>query len=51
MYTDAEGSVGYGACFRNENVFGRFIEEWNKANITFVELFPIEVALELWGHL
>ena len=32
-------------------LFGRFIEEWNKANITFLELFPIVIALEFWGHL
>ena len=35
LYTDAAGSVGYGACFRNKRFLGRFPEEWNKANITF----------------
>ena len=51
LYTDAAGSVGYGACFRSKWFLGRFPEEWNRANITFLELFPIVIALELWGHL
>ena len=32
-------------------VLGRLPEEWNRANITFLELFPIVIAFELWGHL
>ena len=37
--------------FSDKVFFGRFPNEWSKLNITFLELYPIIIALELWGHL
>ena len=51
LYTDAAASLGYGACFQTKWFFGRFPNEWSKLNITFLELYPIVIALELRGHL
>ena len=51
LYTDAAASLGYGACYKTKWFFGRFPIEWRELNITFLELYPIVIALELWGHL
>ena len=52
LFTDASGSIGYGAFFDGHWV----ADAWPKAlqtcapDITFKELFPIVLALHLWGH-
>ena len=45
LYTDAAGSKGYGA------IFGKhwFCGAWKSLNIAFLELFPIVIALHIWG--
>ncbi|XP_062586589.1 uncharacterized protein LOC134248181 isoform X1 [Saccostrea cucullata] len=51
LYTDAAGSLGYGAILGKKWFFGSW-ENINlqDRNITFKELFPIVVAIEIWGE-
>lgn len=49
LYTDAAGSKGYGAIFGNHWLFGAWPESWKSLNIAFLELFPIVIALHVWG--
>ncbi|XP_053392697.1 uncharacterized protein LOC128555162 isoform X1 [Mercenaria mercenaria] len=51
LYTDASGAKGYGAVYKSNWFFGAFPEEWHKANITFLEFYPILLAVFTWGHL
>ena len=51
LYTDAAGSSGYGAIYGKKWFYGSFPDSWKKANIVFLELFPIVIALMTWGHL
>jgi hypothetical protein len=51
MFTDAAGSLGYGAVFGSKWFYGKWVDlNLQEFNITFKELFPIVVAIELWGH-
>ena len=50
LYTDASGSIDYGACFKRKWVYASFPEKWHVVNITFFELYRIVVSVE-WGHL
>ena len=49
LFTDAAGSKGYGAIFGTHWICGDFPPEWQSFNITFLELFPIVIAVHLWG--
>lgn len=49
LYTDAAGSKGYGAIFGRHWFYGEWPDAWKSLNITFLELFPITVALHIWG--
>ncbi|KAM4748731.1 LOW QUALITY PROTEIN: uncharacterized protein WCC33_006112 [Rhinophrynus dorsalis] len=53
LQTDAAGSVGFGAILGEEWCAGRWPSWWMDSgltrNLVFLELFPIVVALELWG--
>ena len=49
LYTDASGSLGYGAVFQQSWFYGEWDENWEDVNITVKELYPIVLALELWG--
>ena len=49
LYTDASGSWGYGAILGSKWFHGKWPTEWKKLNIIILELFPIVVALEIWG--
>lgn len=52
LYTDASGSVGFGAYFQGSWCAERWPREWVEkgycANLVLLELFPIVVALFLW---
>ena len=48
LYTDAAGSKGYGAILGQRWFFGRFPDTWQSFNITFLELFPIVLAVRHW---
>lgn len=54
LFTDAAGAVGYGAFFQGHWSVGRWPEVWRvqglTANLCLLELFPIVVAIELWGR-
>ena len=49
LYTDAAGSKGYGAIFGTHWLYGEWPESWKTLNIAFLELFPIVIALRVWG--
>ena len=50
LYTDAAGSKGYGAILGQHWFFGPFSDTWQSFNITFLELFPITLAVHLWSR-
>jgi hypothetical protein len=52
LYTDAAGAVGFGAYFQGQWVCGTWPDHWmlqGTPDITFKELFPIVLALQLWA--
>jgi len=49
LYTDASGSLGYGAVFQKSWFSGVWDVSWSDVNITVKELYPIVVAFEIWG--
>lgn len=53
LYTDAAGSVGFGAVLGSEWCAGEWPQSWWDAglcrNLALLELFPIVVAVEIWG--
>ncbi|KAM8945646.1 uncharacterized protein RCH25_048954 [Pelodytes ibericus] len=53
LFTDAAGSVGFGAILGSRWCSAQWPEEWHSAgltrNLAFLELFPILVAVVLWG--
>lgn len=49
LFTDAAGSKGYGAVFGRKWFNGSWPESWRSLNITFLEFFPIVIALHIWG--
>ena len=51
LFSDAAGSKGYGAIFGKHWFFGAWPDAWKTLNITFLEFFPIVIALHIWGPL
>ena len=53
LYTDASAEIGFGAFFRGSWTQGRWPSSicCLKLSIAFLELFPIVLALDLWGPL
>ena len=51
LFTDAAGSLGYAAVFGKHWCFGEWPAAWKNFNITILELFPIVLAIEIWGPL
>ena len=49
LFTDAAGSKGYGAIFGSHWFYGAWPVSWRSLNITFLEFFPIVLALHIWG--
>ncbi|KAM3922975.1 uncharacterized protein RB166_012055 [Leptodactylus fuscus] len=53
LYTDASGSVGFGAYLQGRWCVGSWPEDWIEKgwvkNLALLELFPSVVALEVWG--
>ena len=49
LHTDAAGSLGFGAMFENNWFNGSWPAQIAHLPITFKELFPIVLALEIWG--
>jgi hypothetical protein len=48
LYTDSSASIGYGAVFGNRWFYGRWNDIWRHQNITFLEYYPIILALDTW---
>ena len=51
LYTDSAQSIGYGAIYSTKWLYGVFPSSWHSFNITFLELYPIILAVNLWGSL
>ena len=51
LYTDASGSLGYGAVYGSRWLYGAWSDEWKGCNITLLELYPIVLAVTTWGAL
>ncbi|XP_068723346.1 uncharacterized protein [Montipora capricornis] len=51
LYTDAAGSIGFGAVFGKHWFGGEWPVTWKSYNIAVLELFPIVLAIHIWGHL
>ncbi|XP_046567983.1 uncharacterized protein LOC124276384 [Haliotis rubra] len=53
LYTDASGSTGFGAYLQGEWFCGRWPDQWvvngTTLDMTFLELFPIVLAIKIWG--
>lgn len=49
--TDACKSVGFGCVFGHQWFYGQWPDDWwTTRSIALLELFPIYVALHVWGH-
>ena len=51
LYTDSAGSVGFGAVFGSHWFYGSWPDLWKTYNIALLELFPIVIAVHIWGSL
>lgn len=51
LYTDSAKSLGYGAVYGPYWFYGPFPPVWKTFNITFLELFPIVLAVHIWAPL
>ena len=49
LYTDAAGSLGYGAVFGDEWFFGAWPPNWRQLNIAILEFYPIVLSVLVWG--
>lgn len=48
LYTDAS-NIGFGCYLGNQYFSGVWPKAWESYHITFKELFPIVLAVQLWG--
>ena len=51
LYSDAAGLIGFGAVFDRHWFHGTCPNHWKSYNIALLELFPIVIAVHIWGHL
>ena len=51
LYTDASGSFGYGAVFRDQWFYGPWPDSWKSFNIAALEFYPIVLSVIIWGPL
>lgn len=49
MYSDASGSIGYAAVLGSQWFAEKWLKQHQEYHITIKELFPIVLALEIWG--
>jgi hypothetical protein len=49
LHTDSSGSLGFGALYKTHWFYGTWPEQWKSFNITVLELFPIVLAVFIWG--
>ena len=50
LYTDAAGSLGFGAVFGCDWFYGGWPENWKQFNITILEFYPIVLSVLVWGY-
>ena len=50
LYTDASGSLGYGAVFGRNWLYGAWPKRWSSLNIVILEMFPIVISVEIWAN-
>ena len=50
LFTDASGSIGFGAIFGSEWCYGKWPDNWLHRNIAILEFYPIVLSLCLWGY-
>ncbi len=50
LYSDAAGSKGFAIVYGHRWVAGPFPHSWAQYHITIKELYPIVLAISLWGH-
>lgn len=51
LYTDSAQSLGYGAIYSSKWLYGMFPLSWQAYSITFLELSPIVLPVNIWGSL
>ena len=51
LYTDASGSLGFGAIFGRHWCYGEWPDSWRHRNIAHLEFYPIVLSLHLWGDM
>lgn len=51
LYTDAAGSIEYGAVYKTHWFYGMWLDALKDCYITFKELCPIVLAVETWGNM
>ena len=49
LYTDSTSSIGFGAVFGTHWSHSLWPTTWNSYNIVILELFPIVIAVHIWG--
>ena len=50
LFTDASGTLGYGAYFGGRWFSGTWLPDQQTCCITYQELYPIALACSTWGH-
>jgi hypothetical protein len=51
LFTDAATTKGFAAVLGSRWVAAEWSEDWKQHHINTLELFPIVLAVEMWGHL
>ena len=51
LFTDRAKPLGYGAVYGPYWFYGPFLDEWKTFNITYLELNPIVLAVNIWASL
>ena len=51
FYTDAAASIGFAGVFDRHWLHGTWPNHWKSYNIALLELFPIVIAVQIWGHI
>lgn len=49
LFTDSAQTLGYGALCGKDWFYGEWPKAWKDLNITLLELYPIVIAIQLWG--
>ena len=50
LYTDSAKSLGFGAIYHNQWIWGEWPLSWTQYDITLLELYPIVIATHVWGQ-